>query len=359
MGRVRGRSGRGGGRSRATGADRAEPRVRLALQGRSCGIGTARSRRAGAGRGAAGPRVIAEAFQAYPFVEFLLGRGVDQELLDRGIALERHMEGEFKSHVLRASFVVAQLLKFTDRLDEARRTFTELLGDAVAHGVTGPDPADPVPPRRAGEPGGQLGCSHGARPGEHGGRPADRHGGDVVGGPLRGGPGGSPSGAGRPGEAGSPRGAAGRRGGGRDPSSSSRTCRSWGSSSFPWATSPRPMRICPGPSSSSNRWAFGSPRTSGSSRTRSRRSWPSGGSTKPRRSSRPSRTPAEASIGRGQGRPEPDAGRSCSRPGVISRVHLDAADEAVRHHDRLPLPFELGRTLLVRGNGAAPGEEEA
>jgi DNA-binding CsgD family transcriptional regulator len=86
------------------------------------------------------PRVMAEAFQAYPFVEFVLGRGVDQELLDRGIALEGHMEGEFKSHVLRASFVVAQLLKFTDRLDEARRTFTELLGDAVAHGVTGPIP---------------------------------------------------------------------------------------------------------------------------------------------------------------------------------------------------------------------------
>jgi DNA-binding CsgD family transcriptional regulator len=86
------------------------------------------------------PRVMAEAFQAYPFVEFLLGRGVDQEMLDRGIALEGHMEGEFKSHVLRASFVVAQLLKFTDRLDEARRTFTELLGDAAAHGVEGPSP---------------------------------------------------------------------------------------------------------------------------------------------------------------------------------------------------------------------------
>ena len=84
------------------------------------------------------PRVMAEAFQAYPFVEFLLGRGVDQEMLDRGIALEGHMEGEFKSHVLRASFVVAQLLKFTDRLDEARRTFTELLGDAAAHGVETP-----------------------------------------------------------------------------------------------------------------------------------------------------------------------------------------------------------------------------
>jgi DNA-binding CsgD family transcriptional regulator len=86
------------------------------------------------------PRVMAEAFQAYPFVEFLLGRGVDQELLDRGLALEGHMEGEFKSHVLRASFVAAQLLKSTDRLDEARRTFTDLLGDAAAHGVTGPIP---------------------------------------------------------------------------------------------------------------------------------------------------------------------------------------------------------------------------
>ena len=50
------------------------------------------------------------------------------------------MEGEFKSHVLRASFTVAQLLKFTDRLDEARRTFTELLGDAAAHGVETPIP---------------------------------------------------------------------------------------------------------------------------------------------------------------------------------------------------------------------------
>jgi DNA-binding CsgD family transcriptional regulator len=81
------------------------------------------------------PRVMAEAFQAYPFVEFLLGRGIDQELLDRGIALEGHMEGEFKSHVLRPSFVVGQLLKCTDRLDEARRTLHELMADAVAHGV--------------------------------------------------------------------------------------------------------------------------------------------------------------------------------------------------------------------------------
>jgi DNA-binding CsgD family transcriptional regulator len=86
------------------------------------------------------PRSMAEAFQAYPFVEFLLGRGVDHELLDRGLALEGHLEGEFKSHVLRASFVVGQLLKCTDRLDEARRTLTELMADAVAHGVETPIP---------------------------------------------------------------------------------------------------------------------------------------------------------------------------------------------------------------------------
>jgi DNA-binding CsgD family transcriptional regulator len=86
------------------------------------------------------PKVLAEALQGKPFVDFLLGRGVDQELLDRGVALEGHMEGEFKSHVLRPSFVVGQLLKFTDRLDEARRTLTELLGDAAAHGVEAPIP---------------------------------------------------------------------------------------------------------------------------------------------------------------------------------------------------------------------------
>jgi DNA-binding CsgD family transcriptional regulator len=86
------------------------------------------------------PRLLAEAFQAYPFVEFLLGRGVDEEMLDRGVALESHMDGEFKGQVLRASFVVAQLLKYTDRLDESRRTFTELLGVAAAEGVETPIP---------------------------------------------------------------------------------------------------------------------------------------------------------------------------------------------------------------------------
>jgi DNA-binding CsgD family transcriptional regulator len=82
------------------------------------------------------PRSMAEAFQAYPFVEFLLGRGVDREMLDRGIALEGHLSDVF--YVLRASFVLGQLLTYTDALDEARETFEELLADATAHGVENP-----------------------------------------------------------------------------------------------------------------------------------------------------------------------------------------------------------------------------
>lgn len=82
------------------------------------------------------PRSMAETFQAYPFVEFLLGRGVDREMLDRGIALEGHLPDVF--YWMRASFVLGQLLTYTDALDEARETFDELLADATAHGVESP-----------------------------------------------------------------------------------------------------------------------------------------------------------------------------------------------------------------------------
>ena len=140
LGRVRGCSRRGGGRSRAAGL--IEQNLGYAWLFRGDLAASERHARAALqlAEELQDPRVMAEAFQAYPFVEFLLGRGVDQELLDRGVALEGHMEGEFKSHVLRASFVVAMLLKSTDRLDEARRTFTELLADAAAHGVESPIP---------------------------------------------------------------------------------------------------------------------------------------------------------------------------------------------------------------------------
>jgi DNA-binding CsgD family transcriptional regulator len=46
-------------------------------------------------------------------------------------------------------------------------------------------------------------------------------------------------------------------------------------------------------------------------------------------------------------------GARCRALVLAARGDLDgasaAADEAVRQHDRLPLPFELGRTILVRG----------
>jgi DNA-binding CsgD family transcriptional regulator len=46
-------------------------------------------------------------------------------------------------------------------------------------------------------------------------------------------------------------------------------------------------------------------------------------------------------------------GARCRALVLAARVDLAgasaAADEALREHDRLPLPFELGRTLLVRG----------
>jgi DNA-binding CsgD family transcriptional regulator len=86
------------------------------------------------------PRVMAEAFQAYPLVHFLLGRGLDLDMLNRGIALEGHMVGEFLSYLLSATLVLAQLLKYTDRLDEAREKFNVLLRDASARGVESPIP---------------------------------------------------------------------------------------------------------------------------------------------------------------------------------------------------------------------------
>jgi DNA-binding CsgD family transcriptional regulator len=57
-------------------------------------------------------------------------------MLDRGIALEGYLSDVF--YWMRASFVLGQLLKYTDALDEALETFDELLADAMAHGVESP-----------------------------------------------------------------------------------------------------------------------------------------------------------------------------------------------------------------------------
>ncbi|MGH2737626.1 MAG: LuxR C-terminal-related transcriptional regulator [Actinomycetota bacterium] len=81
---------------------------------------------------------MAEAYQAYPFVHFLLGRGLDLDMLERGIALEQHILEVFHSHVLRPSFVHAQLLKYSDRLEAAREKFLMLLADATERGIESP-----------------------------------------------------------------------------------------------------------------------------------------------------------------------------------------------------------------------------
>jgi DNA-binding CsgD family transcriptional regulator len=87
--------------------------------------------------------------------------------------------------------------------------------------------------------------------------------------------------------------------------------------------------------------------------------WRSGGSTRPRRSSSPSRR-AGTNLDRAWAIA---TGARCRAlvlaARVISPVHRPRPTRPLREHDRLPLPFELGRTLLVRGSGGAPGEEEA
>src|SRR5262245_31131104 len=82
---------------------------------------------------------------------------------------------------------------------------------------------------------------------------------------------------------------------------------------------------------------------------RSRRWSPSGSSTRPRRSSPRSRRPARTSNGPGPRPRAPGAGRSRSRPGGDLEAAAAAVARALREHDGLPLPFELGRTLLVSG----------
>jgi DNA-binding CsgD family transcriptional regulator len=84
------------------------------------------------------PWLMAEAFQAYPFVRFLLGGGPDFDMLERGVALEQHLVDGFHTHVLRPTFTLALLLKYCDRLDEARERFQALLTDASERGFEAP-----------------------------------------------------------------------------------------------------------------------------------------------------------------------------------------------------------------------------
>ena len=259
------------------------------------------------------------------------------------------MEGEFKSHVLRASFTVAQLLKFTDRLDEARRTFTELLGDAAAHGVE-----TPIPHFRYHLA--ELECRAGnwdaAMEHARESRATAQR--------LR-------MGASTSSEGHFAVGLVEAHLGRADPArlealEGLRVAEAAGEIlllipnlsvlgflELSLGDSPRPMRICPGPSSSSEAMGVREPAYFRIV---------------------PDEVEALVALGRLDEAeallaPFEDAGRSLDRAWAIATgarcralvlaAQGDlagasaAADEAVQHHDRLPLPFELGRTLLVRG----------
>jgi DNA-binding CsgD family transcriptional regulator len=80
------------------------------------------------------PAPLAESLGALSFVEFVLGKGVRSDHLDRGIALEEQLGSWPNALVLRPSFCAAQILKYTDRLSEARVRFLGLLELARGEG---------------------------------------------------------------------------------------------------------------------------------------------------------------------------------------------------------------------------------
>jgi DNA-binding CsgD family transcriptional regulator len=77
---------------------------------------------------------VAEALQFVAYLEFARGRGVRSDLLDRAIALERETEEYWVWDQIRPTTTQAQLLKYTDRFDEARGAFEGLLDRALEHG---------------------------------------------------------------------------------------------------------------------------------------------------------------------------------------------------------------------------------
>ncbi|MGH2557282.1 MAG: ATP-binding protein [Actinomycetota bacterium] len=79
------------------------------------------------------PAAVAEALQFWCYLAFLRGRGILQEELDRATALERETEEHWLWNV-RPTYVVAQLLKYTDRFDESRSAFLRLVDTAREKG---------------------------------------------------------------------------------------------------------------------------------------------------------------------------------------------------------------------------------
>jgi DNA-binding CsgD family transcriptional regulator len=86
------------------------------------------------------PAVIAEALGFVAYLEFVAGRGVRMDLLNRGVALERQTEG-YWVRTVRPSYTRAQLLKYTDEFDASRSGFHALLENAEERGEEHPLPA--------------------------------------------------------------------------------------------------------------------------------------------------------------------------------------------------------------------------
>lgn len=80
-----------------------------------------------------GPAAVAESLQFWCYLAFLRGGGILQEELDRATALEQETEEYWLSNV-RPTYVVAQLLKYSDQFDASRSVFLGLLHRARERG---------------------------------------------------------------------------------------------------------------------------------------------------------------------------------------------------------------------------------
>jgi len=79
------------------------------------------------------PAAVAESLQFWCYLAFLRGRGILQEELDRATALEQETEEHWLSNV-RPTYVLAQLLKYSDEFDASRSAFLRLLDSATERG---------------------------------------------------------------------------------------------------------------------------------------------------------------------------------------------------------------------------------
>ncbi len=80
------------------------------------------------------PAALVESLAALAFVRFTLGSGLPNPLMERAMALWGTSDSTMLRPVLRPSFAYAQMLKYADRLDEARSGFRTLMDEATVEG---------------------------------------------------------------------------------------------------------------------------------------------------------------------------------------------------------------------------------